>query len=163
MCGGDAGHGRWKQEVVLETLVEGTTVTEMARRRGFDRSLIYRWRREMKVSRRGAGERFVPVQLVDTTAPTAAPHGIRPTDGGDDRCREEAVAGRKLGPIVEAACWAMPGASSMTFMRPTARRLRARHWSGSANSTPSNSRSVASRPTSGSDDARPDHCRAQKV
>ncbi|MFP4539183.1 MAG: IS66-like element accessory protein TnpA [Dichotomicrobium sp.] len=96
---GDVRRRLWprelKEEVVLETLVEGTTVTEVARRRGIDRSLIYRWRREMKVSRRGAIERFVPVQLVDTTAPAAALHDDWPTDGGDDRCHEEATpAGR---------------------------------------------------------------------
>jgi len=52
---GDVRRRRWprelKEEIVLETLVEGTTVTEVARRRGIDCSLIYRWRREMKVSR----------------------------------------------------------------------------------------------------------------
>jgi transposase len=97
---GDVRRRRWprelKEEIVLETLVEGTTVTEVARRRGIDRSLIYRWRREMKVSRRGAGERFVPVQLVDTTAPAAAMHDDWPTDGGDDRCHEEATPGGRM-------------------------------------------------------------------
>jgi transposase len=57
---GDVRRRRWprelKEEIVLETLVEGTTVTEVARRRGIDRSLVYRWRREMKVSRRSAIE-----------------------------------------------------------------------------------------------------------
>jgi transposase len=96
---GDVRRRRWprelKEEIVLETLVEGTTVTEVARRRGIDRSLIYRWRREMKVSRRGAVERFVPVQLVDTTAP-AAMDDDWPTDGGDDRCHEEAMPGGRM-------------------------------------------------------------------
>jgi transposase len=97
---GEVRRRRWpqalKEEVVLETLVEGTTVTEVARRRGIDRSLVYRWRREMKVSRRGAGERFVPVRLVDTTAPAAAMHDDWPTDGGDDRCHEEATPGGRM-------------------------------------------------------------------
>jgi len=97
---GEVRRRRWprelKEEIVLETLVEGTTVTEVARRRGIDRSLIYRWRREMKVSRRGAGERFVPVHLVDTAAPAAAMHDDWPTDGGDDRCHEEATPGGRM-------------------------------------------------------------------
>jgi transposase len=97
---GDVRRRRWprelKEEIVLETLVEGTTVTEVARQRGIDRSLIYRWRREMKVSRRGAVERFVPVQLVDTTAPAAAMHGDWLTDGDDDRCHEAATPGGRM-------------------------------------------------------------------
>ena len=37
----------------------------------------------------------MPVQLVDKTAPAAAMHDDWPTDGGDDRCHEEATpAGR---------------------------------------------------------------------
>jgi transposase len=91
---------RWpwalKEEVVLETLVEGTTVTEVARRRGIDRSLIYRWRREMKVSRRGAIERFVPVQLADATPPATPVHDDRPTDSADDRCHEGTTPGGRM-------------------------------------------------------------------
>ena len=97
---GDVRRRLWprelKEEIVLETLVEGTTVTEVARRRGIDRSLVYRWRREMKVSRRGACERFVPVQLVDTALPAAAMHDDWPTDGGDHRCHEEATPGGRM-------------------------------------------------------------------
>lgn len=66
--------------MVLETLVERTTVTEVARRRGIERSVVYRWRREMKVSRRAAIERFVSVQLADATPPAAAVHDDRPMD-----------------------------------------------------------------------------------
>ncbi len=96
---GDVRRRQWprefKEEIVLETLVEGTTVTEVARRRGIDRSLIYRWRREMKVIRHGAIERFMPVQLTDAT-PLAAPvHDDRPTDSADERCHEDTTpAGR---------------------------------------------------------------------
>jgi transposase len=97
---GDVRRRRWprelKEEIVLETLVEGTTVTQVARRRGIDRSLIYRWRREMKVSRRGTGGRFVPVQLVDTTSSAAAMHDDWPTDGGDDRFHVEATPGGRM-------------------------------------------------------------------
>jgi transposase len=97
---GDVRRRRWprelKEEIVLETLVEGTTVTEVARRRGIDRSLVYRWRREMKVSRRSAIERFVPVQLTDATPPAAPVHDDRRTDSADDRCHEDATPGGRM-------------------------------------------------------------------
>lgn len=93
---GDVRRRRWprglKEEVVLETLVEGTTVTDVARRRAIDRSLIYRWRREMKVTRRGAGERFLPVQLADTTSPVAAVHDDSPVGEDGDRRRKIATS-----------------------------------------------------------------------
>jgi transposase len=97
---GDVRRRRWpqalKEEIVLETLVEGTTVTEVGRRRGIDRSLIYRWRREMKVSRRGASDRFMPVQLADATPPATAVHDDQPTDSADDWCHEDATPGGRM-------------------------------------------------------------------
>lgn len=58
---------RWsrseKEEIVLETLASGVTVTEVARRRGIDRTLLYRWRRELKVRRHGPGDPFLPVEI----------------------------------------------------------------------------------------------------
>jgi transposase len=97
---GDVRRRRWprvlKEEIVLETLVAGTTVSEVARRRGIERSLIYRWRREMKVSRRGAIKRFVPVQLTDATPPAAAVDEGRPPDSADDRCHEDATPGGRM-------------------------------------------------------------------
>src|SRR3546814_3725065 len=35
-----------KERIVSETLAQGVTVTEVARRHEVDRSLVYRWRRE---------------------------------------------------------------------------------------------------------------------
>src|SRR3546814_7859813 len=36
-----------KERIVSETLAQGVTVTEVARRHEVDRSLVYRWRREL--------------------------------------------------------------------------------------------------------------------
>jgi len=80
---GERRRRRWpralKEEIVLETL-SGVTVTEVARRRDLDRSLIYRWRREMKVSR---DERFLPVHLAGGASPVAAAPEERPADSPD--------------------------------------------------------------------------------
>jgi transposase len=66
-----------KEEVVLETLAAGATVSQVARRRGIDRSLIYRWRWEMKVSRAARAQPFLPVHVSE--ANPVAPSG---TSGG---------------------------------------------------------------------------------
>lgn len=71
-----------KEEVVVETLGEGVSVTEVARRRGIDRSLIYRWRRELKVSRRGADARFLPVHVTEAGVPE--PAGAKARRAGED-------------------------------------------------------------------------------
>src|SRR3546814_19448018 len=40
-----------KERIVSETLAQGVTVTEVERRPQVDRSLVYRWRRELGVTR----------------------------------------------------------------------------------------------------------------
>lgn len=83
---GELRRRRWpralKEEVVLETLGEGVSVTEVARRRGIDRSLIYRWRRELKVSRRGECAGFLPVHVSEAGVPQPAGAEGRPADEG---------------------------------------------------------------------------------
>jgi transposase len=73
---GDLRRRHWprslKEEVVLETLAAGATVTQVARRRGIDRSLIYRWRRQMKVSRAAQAQAFLPVQVSEAAPPAVA-------------------------------------------------------------------------------------------
>src|SRR3546814_17161478 len=39
-----------KERIVSETLAQGVTVPEVARRPEVDRSLVYRWRRELRVT-----------------------------------------------------------------------------------------------------------------
>ena len=53
-----------KEAIVSETLSGGATVTEVARRHDLDRSLLYRWRRELGVVARMEEPRaFVPVKV----------------------------------------------------------------------------------------------------
>jgi transposase len=67
LLSGDVRRRRWswetKERIVSETLEPGVTVTEVARRHGVDRSLVYRWRREFGVERRTSGSRFLPVTV----------------------------------------------------------------------------------------------------
>jgi transposase len=73
---GDLRRRHWpqalKEEVVLETLAAGATVTQVARRRGIDRSLIYRWRREMKIGRAAQAQTFLPVQVSEAKPPAVS-------------------------------------------------------------------------------------------
>src|SRR3546814_5939900 len=48
-----------KERIVSETLAQGVTVTEVARRHEVDRSLVYRWRRELGVTRLKIGRAHV--------------------------------------------------------------------------------------------------------
>lgn len=53
-----------KEAIVSETLSGDTTVTDVARRHDVDRSLVYRWRRELGVVERVEGQSdFVPVKV----------------------------------------------------------------------------------------------------
>ncbi|AGB73610.1 MULTISPECIES: IS66-like element accessory protein TnpA [Rhizobium] len=53
-----------KESIVSETLTGEMTVTEVARRHDVDRSLVYRWRRELGVAERAEEPRaFVPVKV----------------------------------------------------------------------------------------------------
>jgi transposase len=53
-----------KEAVVSETLTGDATVTDVARRHGLDRSLVYRWRREFGVVEHvGTAISFVPVNV----------------------------------------------------------------------------------------------------
>jgi len=54
-----------KEQIVSETLESGVTVTEVARRHDIDRSLVYRWRRALGVSRTRAATAFLPVEVAD--------------------------------------------------------------------------------------------------
>jgi transposase len=53
-----------KEQIVSESLAGESTVTEVARRHDVDRSLVYRWRRELGVVGRGeATDVFLPVEV----------------------------------------------------------------------------------------------------
>jgi transposase len=66
---------RWsrsEKEVWVAALMEpGANATEVAKRAGIDRSLLYRWRQQLAASQDGLPD-FVPV-TVDATAPEPEP------------------------------------------------------------------------------------------
>lgn len=77
-----------KEQIVSETLEQGVTVTEVARRHEVDRSLVYRWRRELGVTRLAGPAKLLAVE-VSEDAPVCDPLGCEaqsadepPGDGG---------------------------------------------------------------------------------
>lgn len=78
-----------KEAIVSETLIGEMTVTEVARRHDLDRSLVYRWRRELGVAERvEEPHAFVPVkvqQAPDTAIPAAAASSAIEIDVGRGR------------------------------------------------------------------------------
>jgi transposase len=76
-----------KEEIVAQTLVAGATVAEVARRHDVERSLLYRWRRELGVvAGKADGAMFLPVAVSEERALPAKPLH-------DDKRRGTAVAG----------------------------------------------------------------------
>src|SRR3546814_12007953 len=61
-----------KERIVSETLAQGVTVTEVARRHEVDRSLVYRWRRELGVTRLTPPPKLPAVEVAED-APAADP------------------------------------------------------------------------------------------
>src|SRR3546814_10196496 len=61
-----------KERIVSETLAQGVTVTEVARRHEVDRSLVYRWRRELGVTRLTTPPKLLAVEVAED-APAADP------------------------------------------------------------------------------------------
>src|SRR3546814_2074144 len=61
-----------KERIVSETLAQGVTVTEVARRHEVDRSLAYRWRRELGVTRLTTPPKLLAVEVAED-APAADP------------------------------------------------------------------------------------------
>src|SRR3546814_21056169 len=61
-----------KERIVSETLAQGVTVTEVARRHEVDRSLVYRWRRELGVTRLTTPPKLLAVEVAEP-APAADP------------------------------------------------------------------------------------------
>lgn len=122
---GDLRRRHWprslKEEVVLETLAAGATVTQVARRRGIDRSLIYRWRRELKVSRAAQAQTFLPVHVSEAKPPAAA--------GSDHgRAAEEPLESAARGPGRPTGCMeiALGGGRRITVFADVDRAALAR-------------------------------------
>lgn len=88
---------RWseaeKERLVAETCAPGMSVSLVARRRGVDPSLLFRWRRRLLVPTEAA-LMFAPVELADTAA--AVPGMTSPTSAGGGLIEIELAGGRRL-------------------------------------------------------------------
>jgi transposase len=77
-----------KERIVSETLEPGVTVTEVAHRHEVDRSLVYRWRRELGVTRLSGPAKLLALEVSEDVPaseplPCEAQAGDeRPGDGG---------------------------------------------------------------------------------
>lgn len=72
-----------KERIVSETLEPGVTVTEVAHRHEVDRSLVYRWRRELGVTRLAGPAKLLAVEVAeDASAPDPLPCESLASDGG---------------------------------------------------------------------------------
>src|SRR3546814_2221822 len=85
-----------KERIVSETLAQGVTVTEVARRHEVDRSLVYRWRRELGVTRLTTPPKLLAVAVAED-APAAAPlpWGAQAA-AGDSRTERELPRGTRV-------------------------------------------------------------------
>jgi len=76
---------RRKESIVLETLEEGASVSEVARRHGVDASQVFKWRRDAGLrSRPSASEpvMFAPLLIEQKDAPQPAPREAAPLPSG---------------------------------------------------------------------------------
>src|SRR5690606_34627715 len=75
----------FKERIVSETLEPGVTVTEVAHRHEVDRSLVYRWRQELGVTRLAGPAKHLAVAVAED-APAADPLPCEPeaNDGPQD-------------------------------------------------------------------------------
>lgn len=85
-----------KERIVSETLAQGVTVTEVARRHEVDRSLVYRWRRELGVTRLTTPPKLLAVEVAeDAPAADPLPCGAKAA-AGDSRIEIELPEGIRV-------------------------------------------------------------------
>ena len=97
---------RRKESIVLETLEEGASVSEVARRHGVDASQVFKWRRDAGLrSRPSASEpvMFAPLLIGQKDAPQPEPREAAPLPSGlielelaGARARIPVTAGREV-------------------------------------------------------------------
>ena len=89
---------RRKEAIVLETLDEGASVSEVARRHGVDVSQVFKWRRDAGLrSRPPASEpvTFAPLRIEQKEAPPL-PSGLIELELAGARARIPVTAGREV-------------------------------------------------------------------
>ena len=70
---GETRRRRWtteeKAEILAESFQPGASVSEVARRHGMNRGLLWTWRHEARKRAAAARQTFVPIRIVDETTP----------------------------------------------------------------------------------------------
>lgn len=78
---GEARRRRWtveeKATIVAESLRPGAQVSEIARRRGVNRGLVWTWRRQARQQAAAMEPTFVPVRIVDEPEPATPGPPVR--------------------------------------------------------------------------------------
>ncbi len=69
---GEAQRRRWteeeKAEILAESFQPGARVSEVARRHGVNRGLLWTWRHQARKRAAAAGQAFVPIRIIDEAA-----------------------------------------------------------------------------------------------
>jgi transposase len=84
---GEERRRRWradeKAEILAESFQPGASVSEVARRHGVSRGLLWTWRHEARKRAAAAGQTFVPIRMVgEATAPPTSVAAERHEDTG---------------------------------------------------------------------------------
>lgn len=100
---GDARRRRWTAEekaaIVAESLKPGAQVSEIARRHGVNRGLVWTWRRQARQQFAGSEPGFVPVRIVDAPAPATPGTPAWHQTAAMERRPDKAAAGSAIGSI----------------------------------------------------------------
>ena len=90
---------RWtaeeKARIVAESSRPGVCISEVARRHGVSRSLLFNWRREMR-QRPSPEQAFVPIRIVDEASAAAAVVGEQRRGAGSAAAEPGSVAVAQL-------------------------------------------------------------------
>jgi transposase len=80
---GDARRRVWTEEekarILTESFQPGAKVSDVARRHGMNRGLLWTWRHQARKRGLGGEQTFVPVRIVDESAAPAAATAARPS------------------------------------------------------------------------------------
>ena len=99
---------RWSDEekarIIEETFAPGAKISEVARRRGVSRNLIYTWRRQARSGELvgSAAARLIPVRLAELSTPTVVapaqkpPHSARAAEKKSGLIEIDLGGGRRV-------------------------------------------------------------------
>ena len=103
---GEARRRRWtaeeKAQILAESFQLGVSVSEVARRHGLNRGLLWTWRHEARKRSAVHDQTFVPVRIIEDSSAPLRPAAMNPDDNTAVAARgrsNESKAGPALGSI----------------------------------------------------------------